>query len=58
MKYGEKRDYKKIDIFVDGDYVCSTTWAKYCKEAIERYIDSEDLGKYVVDVKARFSENQ
>ena len=27
-QYGDKRDYPKIDIYVSGQYVCSTTWAK------------------------------
>jgi len=31
--YGNKRDFKKIDIFYDGVYVGSTTWAKNPKEA-------------------------
>lgn len=37
MKYGDKRDYKKIDIFVDNEYVCSTTWCETCKDAIKHY---------------------
>lgn len=37
MKYGDKRDYKKIDIYVNGKYDISTTWAKTCKEAKQRY---------------------
>lgn len=36
LKYGDKRDYPKIDVYVDGNYVWSTTWCKTCKEAIER----------------------
>ncbi len=39
MVYGDKRDYPKIDIYVDGFYKGSTTWLKTCKEACERYID-------------------
>ena len=27
-EYGDKRDYKKIDIFVSGRYYATTTWAK------------------------------
>ena len=26
MTYGDKRDYPKIDLYVDHTYVCSTTW--------------------------------
>jgi hypothetical protein len=42
MAYGDKRDYRKIDIFLRRpgcvlDYVGSTTWAKNCREARERY---------------------
>lgn len=36
--YGNKRDYPKIDIFVDGNYVATTTWARTNKEAVEQYI--------------------
>ena len=56
MKYGEKRDYRKIDIFLNGEYQCSTTWARTLKEAKKRFIEEEDLGQYVVNVEARFSE--
>jgi len=27
----------KIDLFVDGEYVCSTNWSKTCKGAIATY---------------------
>lgn len=37
--YGDKRDYKKIDIFISGVYVCSTNWAKNCKQAKEKYLE-------------------
>ena len=39
MKYGDKRDYKKIDIYVEGVYKCSTTWSRTCADAIDRYYD-------------------
>ena len=35
--YGLKRDYPKIDIFVNGNYVATTTWSRTCKEAKIRY---------------------
>jgi hypothetical protein len=38
-KYGEKRDYKKIDL-IDADtgvYMTSTTWASSLKEAIKHF---------------------
>lgn len=47
MTYGNKRDYPKIDIY-DKDsngqavYIASTTWAKTCKEAVERYNANPD----------------
>lgn len=39
LEYGDKRDYRKIDIYVDGIYKCSTTWSKTRKDAIDRYYD-------------------
>ena len=38
MSYGDKRDYPKIDIYVSGEYTCTTTWARTLKEAKERYV--------------------
>lgn len=37
MAYGDKRDYPKIDISVNGQYVCSTTWSKTPREAVQNY---------------------
>lgn len=37
MAYGDKRDYRKIDIIVGGQYRGSTTWAKSLKEAAEKW---------------------
>ena len=37
MAYGDKRDFPKIDISVDGEYVATTTWARTCREAVERF---------------------
>jgi hypothetical protein len=39
MEYGDKRDYSKIDLYVDHTYVCSTTWSRTCKEAVQHYTD-------------------
>jgi hypothetical protein len=36
-EHGKKRDNKKIDIYVDGKYICTTTWARTCKEAVEHF---------------------
>lgn len=41
--YGEKRDYRKIDIFLDGKYQCSTNWAKTCHEAIAIFSKKENV---------------
>ena len=41
-KYGDKRDYRKIDLFVRSDilgvrqYVGSTTWSRTCREAADQ----------------------
>jgi hypothetical protein len=37
MQYGDKRDYPKINIYVNRNYRCSTTWAATCKEAVEHF---------------------
>ncbi len=37
--YGDKTDYPKIDVFVDGKYAISTTWVPTCREAVERYLE-------------------
>lgn len=52
--YGDKRDYRKIDIFVYGRYVCSTTWARTCREAIARYIERHPEHDMAI-VKAHYS---
>jgi hypothetical protein len=43
-------NYKKIDIFVDGKYTCTTTWHKTCKEAVMAYkIKHRTTGKVVAN---------
>ena len=37
--YGDKRNYKKHHISVNGKYVATTTWAKSAKEAEKRFIE-------------------
>lgn len=43
MTYGNKRDYRKIDIYTMSpstgkwQYVATTTWAKTCREAVARF---------------------
>jgi len=35
--YGDKRDYRKIDLYgARGTYLASTTWARDCREALNR----------------------
>jgi len=34
-----KETNKKIDIFVNGIYKCSTNWSKTCKEAKEKFLE-------------------
>jgi hypothetical protein len=38
--YGTFRDYPKINIFVNGNYKASTTWARTCREAVTEYENS------------------
>ena len=56
MKYGNKRDYPKINIFVNGIYRCSTTWTKTCKEAREHFIASGPAMPLDAKVTAFFDE--
>lgn len=61
MAYGDKRDYRKIDLYLkDGPYICSTTWAKTCKEAVQRYKESRaGLSEETLNrVYARFAKEQ
>ncbi len=55
--YGDKRDYRKIDLYECGPrglrYMASTTWAKSCGEARERY--ASETGKELNNVRARYS---
>jgi hypothetical protein len=38
--YGDKRDYKKHHISVNGKYVATTTWAKSAREAEKKFIEA------------------
>lgn len=61
MAYGDKRDYRKIDIYRKGTkvtppkYIASTTWSKTCREAIVKA--AEATGYAASDLKANFSHN-
>jgi len=37
--FGDKRDYPKIDIIVNGEYKVTTTWSKTLKEAKDKYLE-------------------
>jgi hypothetical protein len=52
MAYGDKRDYNKIDIYVDGQYEFSTTWARNIVEA--RLKASEKLGVDVSRIRGKY----
>lgn len=63
MTYGNKRDYRKIDLFVrlkadapkgPWKYAASTTWARTCREAVERY--QPDHGTF--EVRAFFAKKR
>ncbi len=38
--YGTRRDYPKIDLFYDGRYVATTSWARTMREAKEKFLES------------------
>jgi len=52
LKISDKRDYKKIDIFINGVYFCSTTWSATCKQAIESI-----KNKYPEHAKSKITAN-
>lgn len=43
--YGDRTDYPKIDVFVNGEYAYSTTWCRTCEEAVQRFSEPWKLGK-------------
>jgi hypothetical protein len=53
MEYGKRRDYKAIDIFVDGIYSRTTTWARNLKIAREKA--AESLGVDVSRIVAHYA---
>lgn len=52
--YGDKRDYRKIDIYIKGKYHSSTTWSKTLKEAKDKFVEKYKVSSTDVDV--RFAE--
>lgn len=55
-KYGNKRDYPKIDIFVDGDYRATTTWARTLDEARRKF--AEATGTPLSQIRAHYKERR
>lgn len=33
------KTFKKINLFYNGDYLCSTNQSKTCKDAVKRYLE-------------------
>lgn len=55
------KQYRKIDIYVNGKYDCSTTWSKTCKEARARYLEKYKTALFMAktrSVKAHFAEGR
>ena len=59
--YGDKRDYRKIDIYVRErteagwvwTYWMSTTWARTCRDAAARYAETSNTP--LEHIRARFA---
>lgn len=51
--------YKKIDIYIDGSYVCSTFDSKTCKEAVRKFKDLRfsSVIKMVCEIKRKQNES-
>lgn len=39
MTYGDKRNFPRIEIFLNGVYQCTTTWSKTLKEAKQKFTE-------------------
>lgn len=58
MAYGDKRDYRRIDLSVfnpaDGfwHYAATTTWAATCREAVRQFATKRGLS--IDRIRARF----
>lgn len=53
-KYNNQTGCYKIDLFLNGAYLCSTEQSKTCKEAKKRYSDRFFNGKTPAGLKANF----
>ncbi len=58
MTYGDKRDYRKIDLHVYTgtmwQYAASTTWARTCNEAKEQWL-KQHSNYALKDVRANYA---
>ena len=53
-KYNNQTGGYKIDLFMDGKYLCSTDWSKTLKAAKQRYADKHFKGVIPAKLKAYF----
>ena len=51
MKYGDKRDFPKIDIYLNGQYIATTTWSRTCKEAKGHFIAQHNHSQESVECR-------
>ena len=50
--YGDRRDYGKIDVFINGKYRCTTPWTSTLREAKEKYLEAHpEVVPEVVEVR-------
>lgn len=55
------KTYKKIDLYYAGDYLCSTTQSKTCRDAVKAYLDRIEMRNYyngLVDRQILKNKNQ
>lgn len=50
-----KKDYRKIDIYMNGRYEASTTWSKTCKEAKANFCNTYDLHPTLNKITCNFA---
>jgi len=55
-KYNNQTGCYKIDIFLNGAYLCSTDQSKTCKAAVKRYAELHFKGIAPKGLKAFFSD--
>lgn len=40
------KTYRKIDLYYNGDYLCSTNQSKTCKEAVSKYLERIETNRH------------